>query len=93
MSKKKGFGKLLTGIAIGTGLGLLFAPKSGKETRKDLKEKLERVDLKMPAINELAKNLEASQPGESKKLKAIPVKIVELEKKYRYEQNYQLILN
>lgn len=33
MSKKTNF---LLGAGIGLGLGLLFAPKSGKETRKDL---------------------------------------------------------
>ena len=38
MSKKSGLGKLLAGIGIGAGLGILFAPKSGKETRTDLEE-------------------------------------------------------
>lgn len=33
MSKKRNF---LIGAALGIGLGVLFAPKSGKETRKDL---------------------------------------------------------
>ena len=34
MSKNKsGFGKFLLGAGIGLGLGILFAPKSGKETR------------------------------------------------------------
>ena len=32
MSKKK----FLLGAGLGLGLGLLFAPKSGKETRKEL---------------------------------------------------------
>ena len=38
MSKesKKGFGKFALGTAVGVGLGFLFAPKSGKETRKEL---------------------------------------------------------
>ena len=39
MSKNKGLGKLLLGIGIGAGLGVLFAPKSGRETRQDLKKK------------------------------------------------------
>ena len=40
MSKKGGFGKLLAGIGIGAGIGLLLAPKSGEETRSDLKKKI-----------------------------------------------------
>lgn len=43
MTKKKGFGKFLAGAAIGAGLGLLFAPKSGKETRKELKDKFDEL--------------------------------------------------
>ena len=38
--EKKGTGKLLLGIAVGAGLGVLFAPKKGKDTRKLLKEKM-----------------------------------------------------
>lgn len=34
-SKKVGFG-LVLGLAVGAGIGLLTAPKSGEETRKDL---------------------------------------------------------
>lgn len=41
MTKKKGIGKFLAGAAIGAGLGLLFAPQSGKETRKELKAKFD----------------------------------------------------
>ena len=36
-NKKSGIGKFLAGIGIGAGLGMLFAPKSGKETREILK--------------------------------------------------------
>ena len=47
MSKeKKGLGKLFAGIAIGAGLGVLFAPKKGSETRKDLMNKFEELKLK-----------------------------------------------
>ena len=49
MSKKKSF---LLGAGIGLGLGLLFAPKSGKETREDLAkmisdlyEKAKQIDV------------------------------------------------
>ena len=41
--KKKTAAALLGGAAIGAGLGILFAPKSGKETRADLKEKLDEL--------------------------------------------------
>ncbi len=39
MGKKK-VGSLLGGVAIGAGLGLLFAPKKGSETREELKNKM-----------------------------------------------------
>ena len=40
---KKGFGKYLGGIAIGDGLGILFAPDKGENTRKILKKKLDEL--------------------------------------------------
>ena len=43
MSKKKGYGKFVLGAAVGAGLGILFAPKKGSETRKDLKKKLDEL--------------------------------------------------
>ncbi len=43
MSKKGEFGKFLTGAMIGVGLGVLFAPKKGSETRKELKEKMDEL--------------------------------------------------
>lgn len=55
MSKSKGFGKLLLGLGIGTGLGMLFAPKNGDETRKDLKKELDNFvsSLKEIDVNEV----------------------------------------
>lgn len=40
---KRGLGKFILGAGIGTGLGLLFAPKKGSETRKDLKNKVDEL--------------------------------------------------
>ena len=52
MSKKKGgFGKFLLGGAIGAGLGFLFAPKAGSETRRELKAKLDEMLLKAKEID------------------------------------------
>ena len=48
--KKSGFGKFLLGAGIGLGLGILFAPKSGKETRAELKEKMDELIEKSKSI-------------------------------------------
>lgn len=54
--KKNTLGTLLTGAAIGAGLGILFAPRKGSETRKKLGEK----------INELYKKVKELDYGEIK---------------------------
>ena len=51
MSKKKNFALLAAGAAIGAGLGVLFAPRSGKETRKILKEKMDDLVKKAGKIS------------------------------------------
>lgn len=38
--KMSGVGKFALGTVVGVGLGVLFAPKPGKETRAELKEKI-----------------------------------------------------
>lgn len=43
MSKKRGMGKFIAGAAVGAGLGILFAPKKGSETRRELKEKMDEL--------------------------------------------------
>lgn len=56
---KKGYGKLLVGLGVGAGLGLLFAPKRGSETRKELKAKLDELYAKVKEIDkeEVKKNI------------------------------------
>ena len=36
---KNGLSSFLLGLGVGVGIGMLFAPKSGEETRKIIKEK------------------------------------------------------
>lgn len=40
---KKGMGKFFAGVVVGIGLGILFAPKTGSETRKELREKMDEL--------------------------------------------------
>ena len=68
MSKNKsGFGKFLLGAGIGVGLGILFAPKSGKETRQDLKEKMD--DLVEKAKNIKAEDVKATIEAKVQEIK------------------------
>ena len=50
-SKKGGLGKFIGGLAIGAGLGLLFAPDKGENTRKVLAKKLEEVVKKVKELD------------------------------------------
>ena len=53
-------GKFLLGALVGAGIGLMFAPKKGSETRKELKVKLDELIQKTKDINEdeVTKNIE-----------------------------------
>lgn len=63
MSKKKsGIGKFVLGTVIGAGLGILFAPKKGSETRKDLKIKIDELIAK-------AKEIDLVEVGETFQIK------------------------
>lgn len=97
--KKKGLGKLALGAAIGAGLGVLFAPKSGKETRADLKKKFDdvvnqakNIDVEevkeniMNSVNELQQEL--ADLDKEKVLKIAKQKAVKIQKKA--EELYQL---
>ena len=59
MMKKGSFGKFVLGATIGAGLGLLFAPKTGKETRDDLKKKFDDLvkRAKEIEIDEVKENI------------------------------------
>lgn len=73
--KKTGFWKFLTGAAIGAGLGVLFAPKEGSETRRELKQKLDDMVEKV-------KDLDATEVKENieNKIAEIKVSLEDLDK-------------
>ena len=48
--KKSGFGKLVLGAAFGATLGVLFAPRKGVETRKQLKVKMDELMAKAKEV-------------------------------------------
>ena len=75
MSKKKGLGKLFAGMAIGAGLGVLFAPKKGSETRQDLMKKLDELKEKSKEIDidEVKTNIE-------NKIESIKLELANLDK-------------
>ena len=49
--KKSGAGKFILGALVGAGLGVLFAPKAGSETRRELKEKMAELLKKTKEID------------------------------------------
>ena len=52
MSKNKGgLLKFVTGVGLGVGLGMLFAPKKGEELRKELKVKMDELLTKVKDID------------------------------------------
>jgi len=59
---------LFTGLAIGVVLGILFAPKSGKETRNDLTEKGERfMELGKESVSDVVeKTKDLAESGKKK---------------------------
>lgn len=67
-TKKSGLGKFIAGLGIGAGLGILFAPKKGSETREALKNKLDEIVKKIKDIDtEEVKNEFLAKVDEIKK--------------------------
>ena len=76
MSKdNKGIGKFVVGAALGAGLGILFAPKKGSETRELLKKK-------MTELTNHIKNIDVEEVKDEfeKKVNEIRMELVDLDK-------------
>ena len=60
MKKRRSVGSLFLGVAIGASLGILFAPKGGKEIRRELKEKMLDLieDAKELSISDISNMVE-----------------------------------
>lgn len=72
---KSGLGKFIAGAALGVGLGVLFAPKSGAETRKDIKNKLDELlrQAKEIDVAEVRKDI-------TRRVEEIKMELVDLDK-------------
>lgn len=75
MGKKSGYGKFLAGALIGAGIGVLFAPTSGEESRKKLKKKAEELLQKAKEID-----VEEVKENISKKVSEIEDSLKDLDK-------------
>lgn len=73
--KKSGFGKFLAGAAIGAGLGILFAPKKGSETRAELKAKLDELVKQIKNID-----VEEVKDEFERKLEVLKEELADLDK-------------
>lgn len=73
--KKSGLGKFIAGAAIGAGLGILFAPRKGSETRAALKAKMSELMAQIRKID-----LDEVKEEFNKKVEEIKTGLADLDK-------------
>ncbi len=73
--RKSGVGKFVAGAALGVGLGVLFAPRKGEDTRKILKAKLDEMidQIKHVDVAEVKREFD-------EKVNEIKMELVDLDK-------------
>jgi gas vesicle protein len=70
--KKSNLGGLVVGSVIGAAAGILLAPKSGKETREDIKNKAEEIrDKGQEALDTAKEKVESISNDIAPKLGAL----------------------
>ena len=77
---RRGLGKFVAGAAIGVGLGVLFAPKKGSETREDLKKKLDELVKQIKNIDK-----EEVKKEFSKRVEEIKAELADLDREKALE--------
>jgi gas vesicle protein len=63
---------LLAGVAIGAGLGILFAPDSGEKTRRKIKDGVDEAgDELQQQLHTISQKIRTSVAGESERLSGL----------------------
>ncbi|MBN1767023.1 MAG: YtxH domain-containing protein [Prolixibacteraceae bacterium] len=75
---------LLVGAAAGAALGLLYAPQSGKETRKQIGQKIKEMEAELAKLRDKLKEKGVEMKDEIKqKIKELETRIEKMREQYK----------